>query len=151
MIYNPGIDKKYFHWRIRIFLALHIGYCIFYCTRKNLTPAIHIFSENLDIDIISLGIITGVFSFVYGIGKIFTGFLADKFNARLLMALGLLLSGIINLFYGFLTSLWLLVFFGVLTAFAKRQATLLLQKFLLPGSPQAKEHKFGVGGIHHTQ
>ncbi len=95
------VAKMYKYWRIRTFLALYIGYCAFYVTRKNLTPALHVFSENLGIGMVDLGIISATFSITYGVGKLFTGILADKTNVRCFMAIGLLLSGIINLFYGF--------------------------------------------------
>ena len=116
---HADVDAYYRIWRIRTFLTLHIGYCIFYVTRKNLTSALHIFSDQLQIDIISLGLITGVFSVSYGIGKIFTGMLADRVSSRLLMGIGLLVSGIINLFYGFLTSLWMLVLFWGINGFCQ--------------------------------
>jgi len=114
-----ALDSTFAFWRIRVFLAAHLGYCIFYLTRKNLTPALHIFSEKLGIDIFSLGIITGVFSITYGVGKIISGFLADRISSRLLMASGLLCSGIINLFFGFFSSLWVLVFFWGLNGFCQ--------------------------------
>ncbi|MBO4674535.1 MAG: MFS transporter [Elusimicrobiaceae bacterium] len=113
------IARQYKYWRIRTFLALYIGYCAFYVTRKNLTPALHVFSENLGIDIVDLGIISATFSITYGVGKLLAGILADKANVRAFMAIGLLLSGVINLFYGFLTSLWALAFFWGLNGFCQ--------------------------------
>ena len=91
------IARQYKYWRIRTFLALYIGYCAFYVTRKNLTPALHVFSENLGIDIVDLGIISATFSITYGVGKLLAGILADKANVRAFMAIGLFFSGIINL------------------------------------------------------
>lgn len=104
------IATNYKYWRIRTFLALYIGYATFYITRKNLTPILHVFSENLGISLIDLGMISATFSITYGVGKLFSGILADKLNIRYFMSIGLLLSGIINLFYGFLTPLWALAF-----------------------------------------
>ena len=104
------IAPFYAYWRVRTFIALYLGYATFYITRKNLTPALHVFSEELNIGMVDLGIILAVFSLTYGIGKLFSGILADKLNVRFFMAAGLLLSSIINLFYGFLTSLLLLTF-----------------------------------------
>ena len=76
------VAKMYKYWRIRTFLALYIGYCAFYVTRKNLTPALHVFSENLGIGMVDLGIISATFSVTYGVGKLFAGILADKANVR---------------------------------------------------------------------
>ena len=113
------IKLLYTHWRIRTFFALYIGYCAFYLTRKNFAPALHIFSENLHIGMMELGIITATFSLSYGVGKLFTGMLADKTNVRFFMAIGLLFSSVINLFYGFLTSLGALAFFWGLNGFCQ--------------------------------
>ena len=113
------VNKMYKYWRIRTFLALYIGYCGFYLTRKNISPALHVFSEELGIGMIDLGIIAATFSVTYGVGKLFCGILADKANVRSFMAIGLLLSGVINLFYGFLTSLWALAFFWGINGFCQ--------------------------------
>ena len=67
------ISKKYKHWRWRMFIGMYIGYTIFYFTRKNISPALPLISEKLDIDIIQLGILSSVFYIVYGIGKFISG------------------------------------------------------------------------------
>ena len=96
MIEDPEkVKKMYKYWRIRTFLALYIGYCGFYLTRKNISPALHIFSEELGIGMVDLGIIAATFSVTYGVGKLFAGIIADKANVRAFMAIGLLLSSVI--------------------------------------------------------
>ncbi len=106
-----NLNKTYKYWRLRTFIALYIGYASFYLTRKNISPALHVFSDELGIGMVDLGAIAATFSVTYGIGKMLCGFLADKANIRLFMALGLLLSSVINLFYASLGSLWALSFF----------------------------------------
>lgn len=66
-----------------------------------------------------LGIMAATFSVTYGIGKLFCGILADKAAVRSFMGVGLLLSGIINLFYGFLNTLWPLVIFWGINGFCQ--------------------------------
>lgn len=105
------VSKKYKHWRWRMFIGMYIGYTIFYFTRKNISPALPLISEKLDIDIIQLGILSSVFYVVYGIGKFISGLLADRANIRMFMAIGLFLASLIHLFIGFLDSLYLIVFF----------------------------------------
>ena len=94
-----------------MFIGMYIGYTIFYFTRKNISPALPLISEKLDIDIIQLGILSSVFYVVYGIGKFISGLLADRANIRMFMAIGLFLASLIHLFIGFLDSLYLIVFF----------------------------------------
>jgi hypothetical protein len=105
------IKKQYFYWRVRTFLAIYLGYCVFYFTRKNMSPALHIFSKELNVDIVQLGIISSVFYITYGVGKLVAGMMAERLNVRAFMATGLFLSSVVNLFYGNLTSIWMLSFF----------------------------------------
>jgi sugar phosphate permease len=105
------IKKQYFYWRVRTFLAIYLGYCVFYFTRKNMSPALHIFSKELNVDIVQLGIISSVFYITYGAGKLVAGMMAERLNVRAFMATGLFLSSVVNLFYGNLTSIWMLSFF----------------------------------------
>nr|WP_240614864.1 MFS transporter [Polaribacter filamentus] len=120
----PSVDKvsdelipiKFKYWRLRMFIGMYLGYTIFYFTRKNISPALPLISDKLDIDIIQLGILSSVFYIVYGIGKFISGLFADRANIRMFMAIGLFLASIIHLFIGFLDSLYLIVFFWGLMA-----------------------------------
>ena len=62
------VPKKYKYWRWRMFIGMYLGYTIFYFTRKNISPALPLISDKLDIDIVQLGILSSVFYVVYGIG-----------------------------------------------------------------------------------
>ena len=104
------IPKKFKYWRWRMFIGMYLGYTIFYFTRKNISPALPLISDKLDIDIIQLGILSSVFYIVYGIGKFISGMFADRANIRMFMAIGLFLASIIHLFIGFLDSLYFIVF-----------------------------------------
>ena len=46
------IPKKFKYWRWRMFIGMYLGYTIFYFTRKNISPALPLISDKLDIDII---------------------------------------------------------------------------------------------------
>lgn len=145
------LQKRYMSWRIRTFLAVYIGYCGFYLTRKNLSPALHIFSEELGIDVIDLGIITAAFSVTYGIGKFFCGILADRVNIRFFIASGLLLSSVINLFYGSLQNKALLVFFWGLNGFCQAIASPSIAKTLVYWfSPSERAEKWTWWGSSQT-
>lgn len=105
------VRKKYKHFRIRMFIGMYLGYTVYYFTRKNISPALPLISEKLNIDIIELGILSSTFYVLYGVGKFISGLFADKANIRTFMALGLFCASIIHLFIGYLHSLYLIVFF----------------------------------------
>lgn len=145
------IKKMYKYWRIRTFLALYIGYCVFYFTRKNMSPALHIFSEKLGLDIVQLGVIAFAFSITYGVGKLVCGIIADKTNVRAFMAIGLLLSSVVNLFYGFLTSLWLLAFFwGLNGVFQATGYPPVARSLVYWFSPRERAEKWSWWSSSHT-
>lgn len=59
-----------------------------------------------------LGIIGSCLFFVYAVGKLTNGFLADRSNVRRFMSTGLLCSALINLCLGFTSSFYALSYFG---------------------------------------
>lgn len=148
---TPEIQKRYKLWRVRTFLAIYIGYCGFYLVRKNLSPALHVFSEELGIGMADLGIIAATFSVTYGIGKLFCGMLADRVNIRAFIACGLLLSSVINIFYGFLHSLGGLIFFWGLNGFCQAIASPSIAKSLVYWfSPSERAEKWTWWGSSQT-
>jgi sugar phosphate permease len=105
------IAKKYKSWRIRMFLGMYVGYLMYYLTRKNISYIAPFFINELGLTKMSFGILGSTMAISYGIGKLFAGILADKCNIRTFMALGLIGSSVVNIFFGFLQTLPLLVLF----------------------------------------
>lgn len=105
------VKKLYQHFRFRVLYSMMIGYAAYYFVRKNFSMAMPSFLQELGYTKTDLGIILTLFSIIYGIGKFANGVLADRANARYLMAIGLLVSSVINIFFGLSTSL---MAFGVL-------------------------------------
>jgi len=105
------IAKLYKHWRIRMFLGMYVGYVGYYLTRKNLSYAAPSFISDLGVTKMEFGILGTVMYISYGVGKFLSGIFADKCNIKTFMAFGLIGSSVINLFFGFLSSLPLLTFF----------------------------------------
>ena len=103
-------NAKYRYWRIRIMYAMMIGYAGFYFVRKNLSIAMPDLLKETNFTKTDLGWILTGFSVVYGFSKFFSGVLADRANPRYFMAIGLLLSAIVNIFFGLSNAL---VFFGI--------------------------------------
>lgn len=99
--YNSSNKAKDFN-RIRLatFISATCGYALYYVCRLSMNiirkPIVDdgVFSET------QLGIIGSCLFFVYAVGKMANGFLADRCNARRFMATGLLLTALVNLILG---------------------------------------------------
>ncbi len=105
-IQDPNqVRKKYNFWRIRIFFGMYLGYGFYYFTRKSFTFAIPFLLEQGH-TLTQLGLLGSIFSITYGFSKFFSGILGDKSNPRYFMSLGLILTGIFNLCFGF-SSTWM--------------------------------------------
>lgn len=108
------VKRLYKHFRFRILYSMMIGYAAYYFVRKNFSMAMPSFLQELGYTKTDLGLILTLFSIIYGVGKFANGVLADRANARYLMAMGLLVSSAINVFFGLSTGL---TAFGILWLF----------------------------------
>lgn len=103
---NEDVPQVYAHWRRRIFLSLFMGYGILYFCRKNISAVLPILGSQLKYSNTQLGILGSTLYLTYGFGKFCNGVLADQANIRTFMATSLLLSGVLNLWFGSLDALW---------------------------------------------
>ncbi len=110
-IQDPHIvKKKYGYWRFRIFYAMFFGYVFYYFTRKSFTYAMPALMADLGFDKAQLGILGSVLYIAYGISKFASGVMSDQSNPRFFMAIGLIVTGITNIFFGLSSSI---VFFAI--------------------------------------
>lgn len=105
------VKYLYHYWRIRIFYSMFIGYAFYYFTRKSFTFAMPGLIQELHFDKTELGILSSIFSIVYGISKFASGIIADRSNPRYFMAFGLIMTGFVNIFFGLSSSLLMFAFF----------------------------------------
>lgn len=103
------VHKLYRHWRIRTFYSMYIGYVFYYLTRKSFTFAMPAMAKDLGMSMADLGKMGSILAISYGISKFLSGILADRSNPRYFMAVGLILTGVFNIFFGLSSSLWLLM------------------------------------------
>lgn len=89
--------KKYNYWQWRTLITLMIGYALYYFVRKNFSVVMPALESELGITKVQLGLFLTVNGIVYGLSRFVNGFLADRFNRRKLMSIGLVLSAIANL------------------------------------------------------
>jgi OPA family sugar phosphate sensor protein UhpC-like MFS transporter len=97
------IDRLYRYHRVRVMLAITLGYGVIYTCRL----AIGIVKKPLiDAGIfgpVELGLIGSALFYTYALGKLANGFLADHANMKRFLAAGFLLSAICNIGMGFST------------------------------------------------
>ncbi|MBX3741455.1 MAG: MFS transporter [Akkermansiaceae bacterium] len=113
------IAGGYRQWRRRILVSTMIGYAIYYFVRKNLSFAMPAMQEELGISKTDLGIFLTLHGLVYGLSRFANGMLADRSNARAMMAVGLLLSALMNVGFGLGSSVMTLGVFWVLNGWVQ--------------------------------
>ena len=104
------LDRTYAHWRTRMLYGSMIGYGLFYFTRKNISVALPLLSDELGYSNAELGILGSLLYISYAVFKGLYGFVADRVNPPRMMAVGLCISALMNLCFSLSTSL---VFLGV--------------------------------------
>lgn len=108
------IKAKYRYWRIRIFYSIYIGYAMFYFTRKSFTFSMPALMTDLGFDKGDLGFLGTLLAVTYAISKFLSGLISDKSSLRVLMGVGLILTGVFNICVGFSSSILLFaVFLGM--------------------------------------
>jgi len=91
---------------------MFVGYIFYYFTRKSFTFAMPALMQDLGFDKSQLGILGSILSITYGLSKFLSGIMADRSNPRYFMAIGLILTGILNILFGLSSSLIFFCFFG---------------------------------------
>lgn len=120
-ISSPNYDsttpkERFYRIRLATFISATCGYALYYVCRLSMNIVRKPIVENGLFTETELGIIGSCLFFVYAVGKMANGFLADRCNARRFMATGLLLTAIVNLLLGFSNMFIVLLFCGVSTA-----------------------------------
>lgn len=99
--WDPALVKKFKTWQLRTIIVSMIGYAIYYFVRKNFSLAMPGLTAQYGISNTSFGIVIGIGSLVYGFSRFVNGFVVDKYSARAVMAIGLLLCAASNFAFGF--------------------------------------------------
>ena len=87
------VDKRY---RFQAFMAVFIGYMVSYFVRYNFNAAtVHLRAE-VGLTMGQIGLIITFYGASYGVSKFVMGFVSDRSNPRIFLALGLIFSGICN-------------------------------------------------------
>jgi len=103
------VDKLYKRHRLRIMLAITIGYGLVYTCRLALSMVKKPLIDGGIFTPVELGIIGSALFYTYAFGKLTNGFLADHMNLKIFFAFGVLVSALLNIGMGFSTILWVSV------------------------------------------
>uniref|UniRef100_A0A3Q3J817 Major facilitator superfamily (MFS) profile domain-containing protein n=1 Tax=Monopterus albus TaxID=43700 RepID=A0A3Q3J817_MONAL len=90
---------SYGYYRGTIFLAMFVGYTLYYFNRKTFSFVMPSVMEEIELDKDDLGLITSSQSLAYAISKFISGVLSDQISARWLFSIGLFMVGSINVFF----------------------------------------------------
>src|SRR6266478_5549469 len=96
--------RKYRYWQKRVLLTSIVGYATFYFVRNNLSIAMPVMQSSLGFKKTQLGLFLTLHGLLYGVSKFANGFLGDRANARAFMAFGLGASALMNVLFGFNSS-----------------------------------------------
>ncbi|MDE5631433.1 MAG: MFS transporter, partial [Muribaculaceae bacterium] len=99
--WSPDVVKKFKQWQLRTIVVSMIGYAIYYFVRKNFSIAMPGLTAQYGISNTSFGIVIGIGSLIYGLSRFINGFVVDRYSARAVMAIGLLLCALSNFAFGF--------------------------------------------------
>ena len=89
-------DKVYRSLRSRTFWGVTMAYCMYYFTRMGMSVVKQPLIDDGVLTPGELGLVGSAFLFVYAVGKCVNGFIADYCNIRRFMAVGLIVSAVVN-------------------------------------------------------
>ena len=100
------MDNKLFkNWQLKIFILCWCAYACIYLGRNNLSVALPEIQSILGVNKSQIGMIGGMFLWIYGIGQLINGYFGDKVSSRLYIFIGLLFTALANILFGFTSSL----------------------------------------------
>lgn len=105
---DDKVDGAYKRYRFQVFMSIFIGYAAYYFIRKNFNMASPYLIETYGYTKAQVGAVGSALGLAYGISKFVMGNISDRCNPRYFMSAGLILSGIVNLMFGFASSITML-------------------------------------------
>ncbi|GLO60520.1 regulatory protein UhpC [Vibrio sp. MACH09] len=114
---KESIDATYKYWRLHLMLSMYVGYGVFYFTRKSLNFSMPVMLTDLGWEPSDIGVIATVYYVTYGTSKFISGMISDNSNPKFFMGFGLIATGIVNVLFGFSSSLSMMIVLWMLNAF----------------------------------
>ena len=119
---SGDIDAIYRRNRIRVLLAITLGYGFIYTCRLGISIVKKPLIDEGIFTVADLGLIGSAFFYGYAFGKLLNGFAADHVGPRFFFSSAIFISAIINLFMGWSTLVWLSIVLWGLNGWFQGQA-----------------------------
>ena len=86
--------SNFYRYRFMIFTGMSFGWFLYYFCRKSFVASMPDLIRHGGLDKTGLGTIASSFTIVYGVSKLVSGIMSDNLSGKLLLTLGLFLSGV---------------------------------------------------------
>ena len=106
---QAAIDATFRRHRLRVMLAITLGYGVIYTCRLALGVVKKPLIDEGVFTPVELGMIGSALYYAYAIGKLTNGFLADHANMKRFLAFSFLLTALCNFAMGLTTAVWMAV------------------------------------------
>ena len=131
-------------------IGISVGYA-YYLVRSNFTLSSTYLVQEYGFSTAEIGLLGSVMAIVYGFSKFFMGNLSDKAFAQRFIAVGLFLSGLVNICFGFASSfgmiVTLLVVNGIVQGMGAPPCSIVMTKWF---SKKERGTKTGLWNISHN-
>jgi phosphoglycerate transporter family protein len=98
------VTDEFRYWQRRILISSIVGYALYYLVRKNLSAAMPVIEEELDISKTDLGGFLTAHGLLYGVSKFANGVVGDRVNARWFLLTGLVICAGCSILFGLSSS-----------------------------------------------
>lgn len=102
-----------------IFFIVYMAYMSIYVARVNLSIAGPELKNLMILDETQIGFLGSCFFVVYAVGRILNGTISDSAPPWIMLTIGLLITGVSNIFVGFLPSFAVMAIFWITNAYAQ--------------------------------
>ena len=102
-------QENFKRWQLKIFVIAWITYALFYLARANLSIALPGIMDEYGYTKTMLGSVGSALFATYAIGQFINGQLGDKFGARKLVTIGIIVSALANIAFGFTTTIFMMI------------------------------------------
>ena len=145
------VPRRYTFLRWQVMLTIFSGYASYYIVRNNFSLAKPYLIHDLGFTTGDVGLIATALSLAYGVSKFVMGNVSDRSNPRYFMSTGLILSGLINVFFGRVHSVNLMAALWFLNGWAQGMGWAPCARTLTHWfSDRERGTKFAVWNVAHN-
>ncbi|MCM8901783.1 MFS transporter [Caldicoprobacter algeriensis] len=138
-----SLDTK--HLPLKLFILCWIAYASAYLCRINISVVIPALQQSFGWNKASIGLIGSFFFWIYGIGQLINGYIGDKVPGRILIFIGLTMSAIANILFGFSLNMAAMIFFWAVNGFFQSMLWGPIVKILSASFPETYRTRISVG------